>query len=186
MRRGIIVEDVDPDGPAAEAGLQPGDIIYSVGGNAVIDASRLAAEIAQRPIGNEISVDVMRGTEKLNLTMEIDESPDDALKFADMVSRESNLVRQFGILALNLSDQFGELLQTLRIPGHVLVAAKVAGLPGPSQEFQAGDVIGAVNGQAISDINALRGILSKMQSGDPVVVNIQRGSQLAMLAFELP
>ncbi len=184
--RGVIVEDIDDDGPASDSGLQPGDIILGMDGKTVSDASRLSADIAQRPIGEKISFDLLRGTDKLKLEIEIGERPDDQLKFAHLVSRESNLVRQFGILALNLDDKFSDLLPELRMKAGVIVAAKVAGLPSPSDEFEAGDVIGAVNGEPVADINGLRTLVSKLQPGDPVVVNIQRGSKLAILAFELP
>jgi len=186
VRRGVIVVDVDPDGPASDSGLQPGDIILSFGGANIADASRLSADIAQRAIGEEVGTEVLRGTEKLKLSLTIDERPDDQMRFADMVTRDSNLIRQFAILALNLSEKFSDLLPGLRLPGGVLVAAKVAGLPGPSEGLQAGDIIGAVNGERITDIDRLRAVLSTMQSGDPVAVNIQRGSRLALLAFELP
>jgi serine protease Do len=186
VRRGVYVVDVDPDGPAADSGLRPGDILLTFGGNNLADASRLAADVAQRAIGEEVSADVLRGAQKFSLKMTVDERPDDQLRFADMVTRESNLIRQFGILALNLSEKFSEMLPEIRIAGGVLVAAKVAGLPGPSEELQAGDIIGAVNGERITDIDRLRAVLSKIQSGDPVAVHIQRGSKLALLAFELP
>ncbi len=184
--RGVIVEDIDPDGPASDSDLQPGDIILAMGGKTVTDASKLSADIAQRPIGETISFDLVRGTDKLKVELEIGERPDDQLKFAHMVTRESNLVRQFGILALNLDDKFSDLLPELRMKAGVIVAAKVAGLPSPSDAFEAGDVIGAVNGEPVADINGLRALVSKLQPGDPVVVNIQRGPKLAILAFELP
>jgi serine protease Do len=128
----------------------------------------------------------MRGAAKLDLTMEIIERPDEENKFAHMVSKESNLVRPFGILALNMSEKFSNLTAELRVPAGVIVAAKVAGWPHPSEEFEAGDLIGAVNGFPITGIDGLRAILAKMQPGDPVVVSIQRGPKLTMLAFELP
>ena len=34
-RQGVVVTEVDPDGPAAEKGLKPGDVILEVGGRAV-------------------------------------------------------------------------------------------------------------------------------------------------------
>jgi len=43
-----------------------------------------------------------------------------------------------------------------------------------------------VNGEPVANIAALRAVLAKLESGDAVVVNIQRGSKLALLAFELP
>ena len=93
-RRGAIVEDVDPNGPAAEAGVQRGDIILSAGGHAVTDAYRLAADIALRPIGESISLELVRGTEKQILPVPIIERPNEESRFMHMVTRESNLIRR--------------------------------------------------------------------------------------------
>ena len=45
--RGVVISDLDPSSPAAQAGLQPGDIIESINRhpvNSVNDFNRLAAE----------------------------------------------------------------------------------------------------------------------------------------------
>jgi serine protease Do len=68
-RSGAIVEDVDPQGPAAESGLQPEDVITGFDGKIVTDAGRLAADIAQRSIGSTIRLEVQRGTERLSIPM---------------------------------------------------------------------------------------------------------------------
>ena len=44
---GVVVSDVDPDGPGAEAGLQPGDVIVQVDRKAVKDAAQLRATLDQ-------------------------------------------------------------------------------------------------------------------------------------------
>ena len=80
----------------------------------------------------------------------------------------------------------GDMRANLRMPAGVIVVAKVVGLPSPSEEFQPGDLIGAINGEPVPDIAALRTALDKLKPGDPVVVHIQRGPKLALLAFELP
>jgi serine protease Do len=186
MRRGAIVEDVDPGGPAAEAGMQPGDIIISFGGNAVSDAYKMEADIAQRSIGEKVNVEVLRETGKQTLTITIRERPDDALRFANFVTRQSNLIPELGILALNMDEKLSNLLSPLRKPAGIVVAAKVISVPSPPEEFKPGDLIYAVNGDLVPDIAALRAVLGKLKSGNAVVVNIQRGSRLALLAFELP
>jgi len=52
QKEGIVVRDVDPDGAAASAGLQPGDVISQVNGEAVKTPSELKSALAashQRP-----------------------------------------------------------------------------------------------------------------------------------------
>lgn len=51
--RGIVVDDVDPDGPAAEAGLQSGDVIEQANGREVDSPGELKAALSahdDRPV----------------------------------------------------------------------------------------------------------------------------------------
>jgi serine protease Do len=67
-RNGLLVAGVDPEGPAASAGFQPGDVISEVNGKAVSDATglRSAVQVAgERPS----LVLVTRGKNSLYLTL---------------------------------------------------------------------------------------------------------------------
>jgi len=46
-REGVVIREVDPDGAAAAAGLQPGDVIVQVNGQAVTSASELKSALGQ-------------------------------------------------------------------------------------------------------------------------------------------
>jgi hypothetical protein len=67
-----------------------------------------------------------------------------------------------------------------------VVAVKVVDLPIPSEEFEPGELIGAVNGEPMPDVSALRTVLDKLKPADLEVVRIQRGLKPALLGFELP
>jgi len=45
-KEGVVVRDVDPDGVAASAGIQPGDVISQVNGEAVKTPSQLKSALA--------------------------------------------------------------------------------------------------------------------------------------------
>jgi serine protease Do len=44
---GVVVTAVDPDGPAAEAGVETGNVILDVGGKAVTDANDIAKALRE-------------------------------------------------------------------------------------------------------------------------------------------
>jgi serine protease Do len=44
--RGVAVTGVNPDGPAAEHGIQPGDVILNVDGKAVSRPAEISQELA--------------------------------------------------------------------------------------------------------------------------------------------
>jgi serine protease Do len=55
-QRGVVVTSVDPDGPAAEHGLQTGDVILDVGGKAVANVGDVRAALRDASAGGKHSV----------------------------------------------------------------------------------------------------------------------------------
>jgi serine peptidase DegS len=63
IRRGVRVGEVERGSPAWNAGLREGDIIVSLDGEAVSDASRFLLAISQREPGSQVELDVNRDEE---------------------------------------------------------------------------------------------------------------------------
>ncbi|MES2705281.1 MAG: RIP metalloprotease RseP [Verrucomicrobiota bacterium] len=64
----LKVKEVSPHGPAALAGLKPGDRILAVDGQKVLSGDRLF-ELSEKREGQPIPLEVRRGEETLNLTL---------------------------------------------------------------------------------------------------------------------
>jgi serine protease Do len=69
---GAVVKEVQPDTPAAKAGLQPGDVIVRYQGQRVEGAAALARMVRETPAGRRVEMDVSRngGIEKVSATLE--------------------------------------------------------------------------------------------------------------------
>jgi serine protease Do len=67
-QEGLVVTNVDPDGPAAGAGFRPGDVIQEVDGKQVEDAASLRRELA-RAGDRPALVLVQRGDTTVFLTL---------------------------------------------------------------------------------------------------------------------
>ncbi|MEW5986744.1 MAG: PDZ domain-containing protein [Chloroflexota bacterium] len=74
----ITVAEVLPDTPAAEAGLQAGDVITAVDGESVDFPNKVQELIRGKNPGDTITLTVQRGDETLELTATLGEHPDDA------------------------------------------------------------------------------------------------------------
>jgi S1-C subfamily serine protease len=66
---GVIITGVLQDGPAAQAGLRPGDVIVHVDGKAVGNVSELLTAVAALKPGTATPFAVQRGDTKLNLNV---------------------------------------------------------------------------------------------------------------------
>jgi S1-C subfamily serine protease len=67
---GVLVVSVEPDGPAAHAGVREGDILVDCGGEAVSGADELHRLLTVERIGRQLSIGVIRGTERLTIEVE--------------------------------------------------------------------------------------------------------------------
>ena len=65
--RGIIITGVLQNGPAAQAGLRPGDVILSVGGKDIGNVAELLSSVAALKPGTASSFALQRGAQKLEL-----------------------------------------------------------------------------------------------------------------------
>ncbi|GAS71120.1 outer membrane-stress sensor serine endopeptidase DegS [Citrobacter werkmanii] len=73
--QGIVVNEVAPDGPAAQAGIQVNDLIISVNNKPAVSALETMDQVAEIRPGSVISVVVMRDDKQLTLQVTIQEYP---------------------------------------------------------------------------------------------------------------
>ncbi len=69
--RGALIAGVEPDGPAAAAGLEAGDIVHSFDGKAIADSRDLARAVADATVGDRVAVGVVRDGRRLSFDLPI-------------------------------------------------------------------------------------------------------------------
>jgi serine protease Do len=182
---GVIIGDVFPGSPAAEAGLKIGDIIFSMDNKIMENGRQFDVNLYRRNIGDDVKLEIIRGSERLNISVKVIERDDDPFRFIEMVNPTENLVPQLGILGIDLNSRIEEMLPRLRKKFGVLVAAISGETPAIDDMLYPGDVIYAVNGSEITGLFSLRSELEKYQAGDAVVLQLQRQGKLMFLSLLL-
>lgn len=74
-RDGLLVHEVDSSGAAGRAGIRRGDLIVSVGGQAVSEVDELAAALQQASGHGPVALVVVRGTDEVMVEVDVDGGP---------------------------------------------------------------------------------------------------------------
>src|SRR2546426_2285210 len=72
---GALVGDVDPNGPAAQAGLQSGDVIVEANGKRVDDSRALRLTVSKMAPGSQINMEILHDGQTRNVTLTLAEVP---------------------------------------------------------------------------------------------------------------
>jgi len=182
---GVILSDVEPEGPADKAGAKVADIVLTLNGKIMRTAPQLEMEIFRTPMGQKMTLAVLRGSDHLSIEVPVEESEDDPQRFADMVNPEDNLVPRLGILGIGIDKKLAALLPDLRNAYGVVVAAGSATDPASGTGLKPGDVIYSVNGAPMCTVEALKKKLDEIRPGDSIAMQIERSGRLMFVSIEL-
>jgi S1-C subfamily serine protease len=72
----VIVSEVIEDTPAADAGLQPGDLIIAIDGESVTEIASFVATLQSHKPGDEVTLTVIRNGEESQIVVTLTEHPD--------------------------------------------------------------------------------------------------------------
>jgi serine protease Do len=180
---GVIVSDVIPGGPADSGGLKIKDIVISIDGQPAGSLPLFMHNLDLHHSGEHTRMEVLRGTQRMQLDVAVAERPHNVDKLADFADPQKNLVGQLGILGIELNLTLAKELPDLRIPSGVIVAAKTTAAG--EIPLETGDVIHGVNGVTITNLAELRAALRSVKTGDAIVLQIERDQKLSYIAFQL-
>ena len=174
FKNGVLVQQVQPGGPAEKAGLKAGDIIESVDGRAIKDGDDLVNEIASRRPGSSVRLGYLRDGKHADATVAIG---DRDTVFAEMGNQQAENnpddkgdagESKLGIVVRELPPSTAAKLHS---PG-VLIQAVRSGSFADLQGLEPGLVIIRVNKQPTGSKEQFNAVVSKLKTGDDVVFEI--------------
>jgi serine protease Do len=181
---GVIVGDVAPKGAAEAAGIEIGDILLTMNGKVLENARQFGVNVYAHA-GETVTVELLRGNEKLTKTVAVLERPPDPQQMISAVAGEAKQVSKLGVLAVNMDEKVTPLLPALRRLSGVVVAAIVDNAPGQSDDLLPGDVIYGVNGSKTASVPELESALANTKRGETVALQIERQGQIQFVVVEI-
>jgi serine protease Do len=174
FKNGVLVQEVQPGGPAEKAGLKPGDIITTIDGRSIKDGNDLVDEIASRRPGSTIRLGYLRDGKQADTTVTIG---DRDKVFAVMGNTQAEAgpenegdegETKLGLVVREISSATAAKIHT---PGVVIESVR-SGSFADLQGLAPGLVITRVNKQATGTREQFDAVAKKLKDGDDVVFEV--------------
>ena len=192
---GVVVEEVMPGSPAAQAQLQPGDIIRKFNGREIKNMVALKNMVGQTELNRNVELEIVRNGKPLNVTTQIKEQPIDYQTSgvsprqnqpqAQRPKQPSDQEAASGPLAsIRVEELSPEKARQLDLPGNVQ-GVMVTGVDPDSgvAELKKGDVIEQINQQPVTSIADYNKIASSLDPSQPQVLSVCRGRVRSFLVL---
>jgi serine protease Do len=167
----VLVNEVFAEQPAAQSGIQPGDIILSLNGMPVTSPNTLARLIAALDPDSEARITYLRDGAEHTVNTVLGHR-DQVPQLAAVAPPERSLG---ALLGMDLQAVTPELAEQLGVDGAGLLVARVApNGPAFGHGVQEGDVIREVNRAPVGDLDELNAALADRKPGAKVLLRLTR------------
>jgi serine protease Do len=185
---GALLAGVQPDSPAAHAGLQPGDVIQQVNGTKISNPRDLAVDVAAIHPGDDAHLKILRDGQSQNIDVKVGQMPNtDQMANNEQGGQQGNHP-QIGLALAPLSPDMRNQPDVPEGTRGAVVRQVQPGSPADQAGLQPGDVIVGVGTHAVTSPSeavremrsALNGkdhalALRVIRNGEPVFVGVQLG-----------
>jgi serine protease Do len=170
---GALVADVIPDGPAAKAGIERGDIIVRFQGHKIQDSSELPRMVATVAPGTQVDVDLLRGGKKLTIPVKLGTLKDEESQEKVGRLQPSDVEETLGLQVQAITPEVARRLRLERTDG--VVVSQVAP-DGPAAEagVRQGDLIRELNRRPIPDLETYQDATAQLEPESPVLLLLER------------
>jgi serine protease Do len=170
--RGAIVSDVTRESPAANAGVQPGDVIVAVDDREMEDNNDLSSYIASKAPGTRVELKVLREGSDVTLSVTLGTFPEEG-DLPDVSERAS---AQLGMTLHDLTPELAARLELPRGTQGVVVMDVEAGGAAEDANLQQFDVIVSVNRARISSIDDFESAIEDAEADGLARLRVRRGN----------
>jgi len=158
---GAIINSVEPNSPAAKAGLKARDVVTAVNGKSIRNSIDLRNKIGLMPIGETLNLDLIRNGKPLAMQVKIG-------KPLDVPATEAETVPQLaGATVSNFKAD------SSRGAEGVVVTRVEPNSPAWVHGLRPGDIIAGVNRRKVRSVTEF--LTAVQSSRDSIILNLLRG-----------
>jgi serine protease Do len=183
--QGVLVAQVEPKSPAAEAGIQRGDVILAMNGRNIDSYTTFRDQIAALRPGTRVQLTISREGQTLERTVTLGERPTETARAAPRPTPTPEEPRQtLGVEVQNLSQGLAQRFGYQMGQG-VIVTAVAPESPADAAGIQPGDLITSVNRQPVTSVDEFARAIRQARGAGKALLHVQRRdvSQFVVVTF---
>jgi len=180
-RKGVLISDVNENGPSSAAGLKRGDVIIGYDDKDVQNVSQLRNLVARTLVGRDAKVKVLRDGKEQIVTVKVGERPSDEMlarrepaapPAEPTVKPPDNVLASLRVQALDAA-MMSQLNLSSKTTG-VVINHVEAGGAAEAAGLQRGDVIQEVNHEVIKSVEDYQRASAKIKKEEMAVLLLSR------------
>lgn len=168
--KGVIISQVEPEGPAEKAGLKKYDVIVEINGQPVASWKDLRFKVADLQPGDLVNLKVIRDGKEMTVKARLDE-----LEPAEAPGPKESLDKDVGLGLTAITPALARRYGLSTTEGLLVTEVKDYS-PAARAGLQAGDIILEVNRVKVNSVKEFQDILKKTESGEEVILLVRRES----------
>jgi serine protease Do len=172
----VVVSSVTPRSPAAEAGIQPGDVLTDFAGTPIEaekeeDLGNFQRVVARVSPGESAAIALLRGGARKTLTVKLVEAPK---------AEADELESATGFLAQEITETIVRQNRLATRRG-AYVSFVASGSPAAEAGLEPGDVIRRVEDHDVANLEALRAALAPAEKLPRFLITAERGEETRLV-----
>ncbi len=182
--KGVLINEVMSESPAAKAGLKPGDILLEFEGRPMEGTGDLQRAVGFFSPDRTAKLKILRDQAEKVVEVKVGQAPDERQAQQQRPSSGGRARSMLGLEVRPVTPEIARQLN-LRSTDGVIVVRVEDGTPAAEAGVQRGDVVKQLNGQTVRTMADFERLTRDMKEGDPLTVLLQRGAMSLYVAFRV-